>query len=78
MLQENIINGAFFSVFKLINQNSRKELNHTLSLTLPADSLVKFKVEMIEFKQINQSQEMMYSQRTFIERSTMPVCRRSI
>ena len=41
MLKENIINGAFFSVFKSINQNSSKDLNHTLGLTLSA-SLVKY------------------------------------
>ena len=40
MLKENIINSAFFSVFKSINQNSSKDLNHTLGLTLSADSLV--------------------------------------
>ena len=45
MLKENIINGAFFSVFKSINQNSSKDLNHTLGLTLSADSLVLFNFE---------------------------------
>ena len=40
MLKENIINGAFFLVFKSINQNSSEDLNHTLGLTLSAPGLV--------------------------------------
>ena len=32
----------FFSVFKSINQNSSKDLNHTLGLTLLTPSLVIF------------------------------------
>ena len=41
VLKENIINRAFFSVFKSINQNSNKDLNHTLGLTLSAPGLVQ-------------------------------------
>ena len=39
MLKENITNDAFFSVFKSINQNSSKKLNHILGLTSSAPSL---------------------------------------
>ena len=43
VLKENILNGAFLSFFKSINQNSSKDLNHTLGLTLSAPSLVSFR-----------------------------------
>ena len=47
MLKEIIINGAFFSVFKSINQNSSKDLNHTLGLTLSAPSLVGSYLDLV-------------------------------
>ena len=47
MLKENIINGAFFSVFKSINQNSSKDLNHTLGLTLSSPGLVGSYLDLV-------------------------------